>query len=174
MNKYTWSRILNVLGAIFAMGFPFAAIWIKYGALFRERQSFAFVTSGIFIALFLALLWVMHWLKGLAEHGLPMERTIAREVRFLLPLLVAMAILSVIHLDLGGIVTVLGLSVIGNIIAIPLRIVGYRIGKRYEHDMAGVNTLSAVQKLALEVEARNAKQTKVKKPVNKTKANPSK
>jgi hypothetical protein len=174
MNRYTWSRILNVLGAIFAMGFPFVAIWIKYGTLFRERQSFAFVTGGVVIAIFLAILWVMHWLKGLAEHGLPMERTVAREVRFLIPLLVFLAVLSVIHLDLGGIVTVLGLSVIGNVIAIPLRIIGYRLGKRYDHDMAGINTLNAVQKLALEVEARNAKQGKGKTPVRKVKANPVK
>jgi uncharacterized protein YacL len=172
MNKHTWSNILNVFGAVFAIGFPFVAIWIKYGALFRERQSFAFVTGGVGIAIALAILWVMHWLKGLAEHGLPMERTVAREVRFLLPLLVVLAILSVIHLDLGGIVTVLGFSIVGNIIAIPLRIVGYRMGKRYEHDMSSVNTLSAVQQMANEARIYREKQNKKPKP--KVKTNPVK
>lgn len=174
MNRYTWSRILNVLGAAFAIGTPFVAMWIKYGTLFRERQSFAFVTGGVVIAIFLAVLWIMNWMKGLAEHGLPMERTVAREVRFLLPLLIFLAILSVIHLDLGGIVTVLGLSVVGNIIAIPLRIVGYRLGRRYENDMASLNSLSAIQQLTKEVQLQNAKQRKGKTPSPKVKANPAK
>ena len=172
MNKYTWSKILNAAGAAFAIGFPFAAIWIKYGSLFRERQGWAFVTGGVVIAIVLAILWVMNWLKGLAEHGLPMERTVAREIRFLLPLLVVLAILSVIHFDLGGIVTVLGLGIVGNIVAIPLRLVGYRLGKRYEHDMASVNTLSAVQQMA--EEARIYRERQNKKPNRKVKANPVK
>jgi len=170
MAKQVWSTVTGLTAAALSIGTPFVFLWIKYGTLFRERQGWAFVTSGVVLAIVLAVLWVMNFLKELAETGRPMERKVAREIRFVIPLMVILSVLSVIHFDIGNMVAIIGVSLVANLVAVPLRVVSYRLGKRYEADMASINSLSAIQKLTLELEKQNAKPRQSKTTVRKAKA----
>lgn len=146
MSKTVWSRILITLNWVFAFIAPFAFVAFKYGAIFQSQA--AMVVTGIIGALIAGGVFVFHRLKDTAENGTPMERVTAREVRFLIPLIFLMMILSVIHYDMLNIVQVLGFSIVSNLVAIPFRVVGYRLSKRYEHDMASVNSLAALNAIS--------------------------
>lgn len=146
MTKYTWSWLFRAMNWILAFIAPFAYVAFKYGAIFESKT--ALVMTGIIGAVIGGGAFVFYRLKDTAENGTPMERTIAREVRFLLPLIFVMLILSVIHYDVLNIVQVLGFSIVMNFIAIPFRVIGYRLSKRYEHDMASVDSLNVLKQIA--------------------------
>lgn len=149
MSKYVWSWLFRTLNWLFAFVAPFAFVAIKYGAIVQSQTGM--IITGIIGALIGGGVFAFHRLKDTAENGTPMERVVAREVRFLIPLIFVMMLLSVIHFDLLNIVQVLGFSIVANFVAIPFRVVGYRLSKRYEHDMAALDSLAALKAIAKKI-----------------------
>jgi hypothetical protein len=84
---------------------------------------------GIFAASFIS-----NQLKRIAHDGFGMAKELARESLFLGPILLAMGFVFLIERNIGQITDVVKYVAALNIVAVPFRVVGYRLSKRYIND----------------------------------------
>lgn len=123
---------------------PTAYLYNEYDGFFQTRTGFVMIP--VLLSGFLLTRFTMHRLKTVADTGVALDKEIAREIRFVIPLLIAIALLEVIHYNVGGITEVLSVIVLSNVIATPLRLAAYRTSKRYDRDVASLKMYEDFQK----------------------------
>jgi hypothetical protein len=123
---------------------PIVYLYIQYDGFFQTKVGlvmFPALVSG-----FLALRFAMHRFKTIAETGIAMDKEIAREIRFIIPLIVVISLLEVVHYNVGGIVQVLSVVILSNLAAVPFRLVSYRTSARYERDVSSLKLYEEFKK----------------------------
>ena len=131
-----WSLGLGFGNNFFAWMLPVGYLYVEYEGFFQTKTGL--VMFPVIVAGFLTIRFLMHRFKTIAETGVAMDKEIARELRFVIPLIFLIAVLEVVHYNVGGIVEVLSIGVVSNLVAVPFRLGSYRTSKRYERDVASL------------------------------------
>lgn len=145
MDKKTiWSLIFGLLNHVLAWILPLGYIAVEY-SFFVETTLGRITFLGIVAAL-IAFRFFMHRLKSVAESGYGLSREVAREARFLLPVVLILGTLFVIQMNVANLVDVLVMVLVLNIPASVFRVLSYRFSRRYDNDTAPKRTLDMMQK----------------------------
>lgn len=94
------------------------------------------ITAMSIIALVFALRYVLYRLKMTAQDGYGVSKEVARELRYVFPIAIFLAVVMAIETNVAGISDVVRVTLLLNILAAPMRLVSYRLSKRYENDTA--------------------------------------
>ena len=142
-KKYIWSLAFNVLSHTFAWVIPGAFTLMTYG-FFYETALGRITFLGIVAAL-IAIRYIMYRLKITVESGYGIEKEMAREFRFLIPLAFILLIVFMINQNMASLADVLFVATMSNIPGSLFRLVSYRLSKRYENDISGRETLNLLK-----------------------------
>lgn len=135
----------GILNNMFAWVAPLVYVYVVYGVFFTSKLG---LPIGIILALLvIAIRFLMHRLKTVADEGVAMDKELAREIKFIIPLILGLAVLGVVKYNVAGIVDLLTFTVISNLVAVPFRIISYRFSKRYERDMASLKNTSLLEQI---------------------------
>lgn len=140
MKKYIISKGLGGIALVMSLFIPVLYAITKYGDV--AQTSAGKITIGVGVALLLGFRYIMYQLNEIADDGFGMSKKIARELKFIIPLFVLIAMLFVIETNVAGMVDVVRITLILNLFAAPFRIASYRLSKKYENDV-GVAKLVA-------------------------------
>lgn len=132
--KRAWSIATGLLNHILAWVLPLVYIALQY-SFFLETAAGRLAFFGI-VGLVIFFRFMMHRLNAAIEDGYGMEKEIARETKFLIPLLLVLAFISIVHTNIAGLYDVIIFTVAMNIPASIFRVISYRLSNRYENDVA--------------------------------------
>ena len=139
-----------VLNHFFAWILPFVGVLIFYRKpLFQSSWSVYAMPFAIAAVLGLRFLWFR--LKTAIEDGVGMEKEIAREVKFLLPLILGVVLLQAFRIGVANIHVVVFAALISNMLAIPFRLVAYKYSKRHMRDLAALNANETLAEIAAKI-----------------------
>jgi hypothetical protein len=145
LKNIRWlSLSMGALNNVFAWMLPVVYLYVEYDGFFETTTGLVMFPA--IVASVLAFRFAMHRFKTIAETGVAMDKEIAREVRFVVPLLLLISLLEVIQYNVGGIVDVLSIAIVSNLVAVPFRIASYRTSARYERDVASMKLYQDFQK----------------------------
>jgi cellobiose-specific phosphotransferase system component IIC len=133
MNKkhmIGWAAFVAALGLSVAV--PIGYALAKYSDIVTTQAGA--ITAMSIIALVFAARYILYRLKMTAQDGYGMSKEMARELRYFFPLLIFLAIVMAIETNVAGISDVVRVTLIMNLLAAPLRLVSYRLSKRYDND----------------------------------------
>lgn len=134
MKRQIWSIVFGALSHIFAWVAPLMFIAAVYGPLLAT--SAGSLTFFGLIGLSIALRFILFRMKDLAENGFGISKEIAKEFRFLVPMLLVLAAVFLIQMNVAGIITILKFTLFMNIPAVIMRLISYRLSNRYLNDVA--------------------------------------
>ena len=131
-----WKRFIGYLtftGAIaLSVVAPIGYALTKYSDIVTTQAGA--ITAMSIIALVFALRYILYRLKMTAHDGYGMSKEVARELRYVLPIGIFLATVMAIETNVAGISDVVRVTLLLNLLAAPMRLVSYRLSKRYEND----------------------------------------
>ncbi len=142
-TKTVWSIIFGLLNHVLAWILPLVYVAVEYSFFVETtlgRITFLGIVSGL-----IAFRFFMHRLKSVAESGYGISREVAREARFILPVLITLALLYVIQANVANLVHVLIVVLLLNVPASLFRVLSYRLSRRYDNDTAPKRTFDMLQ-----------------------------
>ena len=134
MKRQIWSIVFSALNHIFAWVAPLIFIAAVYGPLLTT--SAGSITFFGLIGLTIALRFILFRMKDVAENGFGLSKEIAKEFRYLIPILLILAAVFLIQMNVAGIITILKFTLFMNIPAVAMRLISYRLSNRYLNDVA--------------------------------------
>lgn len=118
-------------------------IAVRYGPVIgTSAGSIAFFAL---VGLVIAIRFLMYRLKVQSEVGFGMGRELAREVRFLIPLILFLVVIYAIQLNLAGIFDIVKFTLFMNIPAVVFRVASYRLSDRFINDTAPKRTVELIK-----------------------------
>lgn len=96
------------------------------------------------IAVVFALRYVLYRLKMTAQDGYGVSKEVARELRYVFPIAIFLAVVMAIETNVAGLSDVVRVTLLLNLLAAPLRLVSYRLSKRYDNDTGTQKLLNRI------------------------------
>jgi len=121
---------MALVNHVFAWVVPLVYVYFTYGKILQTKAGS--ITFFGFIGLSV-------------EEGFGMNKEFAREFRFLIPIFLAVAVLSVLKSNVAGIYDVITFALHSNIAAVPFRLLSYRLSDRYLNDVAPKRAVELLQ-----------------------------
>jgi hypothetical protein len=125
-----WVAFTAALGLSVAV--PIGYALAKYSDIVTTEAGA--ITAMSIIAAIFAARYVLYRLKMTAQDGYGMSKEMARELRYFFPLLIFLGVVMAIETNVAGISDVVRVTLIMNLLAAPLRLISYRLSKRYDND----------------------------------------
>lgn len=138
-KKRSLSFMFGLMNHLLAWVVPVGFILYNYGFFINEGWG-RLLFMGI-VAIAIALRFLMYRLKTVADEGYGMSKELAREVRFIIPIGLMFALITMISMNISNLSTVLHYVLLLNIVAVPFRLISYRLSARYENDVAPKKTI---------------------------------
>jgi hypothetical protein len=92
------------------------------------------ITAASIIAVVFAIRYIMFKMKMVAQDGFRMTKEFARELRYFFPIAIFLLVVTAIENNIAGITDIVRVTLLMNLLAAPLRLLSYRLSKRYEND----------------------------------------
>lgn len=131
-RKYILSHALNVTSILTSIVAPAIYAFNKYANIMDARTGLITLATGL--TLVFALRYVLYRLKMTAQDGFGMSKEMARELRFFIPMGIFLAVVLGIEGNVAGIADVTRVALVFNLVAAPMRLISYRLSRRYEND----------------------------------------
>lgn len=103
------------------------------------------VVSGV------AVWFLLHRMNETIETGVGMERQFAREIKFLIPLVMVFGIVILLSLQVANLHFVMLMILGANMLAIPFRLLAFRFSARHMREMAAIRSESSLSDIAAEI-----------------------
>lgn len=94
------------------------------------------ITAMSVIAFVFALRYLLYRLKMTAQDGYGVSKEVARELRYVFPMAIFLGVVVALESNIAGVSDVARVTLLLNILAAPMRLMSYRLSKRYENDTA--------------------------------------
>lgn len=143
-SKTLWSLFFGIMNHLLAWVLPVIYVATEY-SFFVSTTAGNITFLGI-IMILVAFRFFMHRLRTMAESGFGMEKEMAREVRFLLPILLLLGFLAIVQTNIANLYHVFMIVLLLNIPASVFRVVSYRLSRRYDNDTAAYRLLQEQKK----------------------------
>jgi len=131
-KKYILSHTLNISSILLSILAPAIYAFNKYANIMDAQTGLITLATGL--TLVFALRYVLYRLKMTAQDGFGMSKELAREMRFFIPMGIFLAVVLGIESNVAGVSDVTKVALVFNLIAAPLRLISYRLSRRYEND----------------------------------------
>jgi hypothetical protein len=133
MEDKTWmSWMFTITSWVFSLLLPIVYVTTKYWNVL-ESARVEYISPIVIVGIF-GVRFIFNQLKRVAHDGFGLSKELARESLFLGPILLALGLVTLIESNIGQITDVVKYVAALNIIAVPFRVVGYRLSKRYIND----------------------------------------
>lgn len=136
-----------VLNHVFAWVGPLVFILIYYRKPFFNSSYSVYLTP-LVVGAVVALRFIWYRLTVAIEEGVAFDKQLAREVRFLIPMIAIAGLMFAIITGLANLHIVILVVLASNIIAVPFRLVAYRYSKRYLRDIAGISAAQTLTEMS--------------------------
>lgn len=131
-RKYILSHALNVTAILTSVLAPAVYAFNKYADIMDAQTGLITLATGL--TLVFALRYVLYRLKMTAQDGFGISKEMARELRFFIPMGIFLAVVLGIESNVAGIADVTRVALVFNLVAAPIRLISYRLSRRYEND----------------------------------------
>lgn len=131
-RKYILSHALNIASILTSILAPAVYAFNKYADIMDAQTGLITLTTGL--TLVFALRYVLYRLKMTAQDGFGISKEMARELRFFIPMLIFLLVILGIESNVAGISDVTRVALVFNLVAAPMRLISYRLSRRYEND----------------------------------------
>lgn len=144
-------RILTITFTVFSHIFswlgPLIAVLIMFSEEIVKTKVGIWIVPLLVVAA-VGLRFLLHRLNLAATEGVGMERAIAKEIKFLFPMIAILGISIMVAYGILEFHLILIWTVVSNIVAIPFRLLAYRFSRRYEKDLASIETSATLKSIA--------------------------
>lgn len=98
-----------------------------------------------------AVWFLLHRMNETIESGVGMERQVAREIKFLLPMVAVFGLVVILSHQMANLDFVILMVLGSNMLAIPFRLLAFRFSMRYMRELATIKSQHSLSDIAAEI-----------------------